>query len=55
MYQWSLTISSALSQAKLGTLEEDLGLKGTEFNTITSILFIVRLPVIDSYYLLMSH
>lgn len=33
---------SALSQAKLGSLEEDLGLKGTEFNTITSILFIVN-------------
>lgn len=32
---------SALAQARLGTLEKDLGLKGTEYNTITSILFIV--------------
>lgn len=32
---------SALSRARLGSLEQDLDLKGTKFNTITSILFIV--------------
>lgn len=34
---------SALAQARLGTLEQDLVLKGTQYNTITSILFIVSL------------
>ena len=38
---WTDVNNSALSQARLGSLEKDLGLKGTEFNTITSILFIV--------------
>ena len=31
----------ALAQARLGTLDEDLHLRGVEYNTITSILFIV--------------
>jgi len=31
---------TALAQARLGSLEKDLGLHGTEFNTVTSILFI---------------
>ncbi|KAJ5088058.1 hypothetical protein N7456_011674 [Penicillium angulare] len=40
MYLTNFLDRNALSQAKLGSLEQDLGLKGTEFNTITSILFI---------------
>lgn len=32
---------SNLAQARLGTLEEDLGMKGTDFNLATSILFVV--------------
>lgn len=39
---------SALAQARLGTLEQDLKLKGTEYNTITSILFIVRLLHVEN-------
>ncbi|KAJ5286992.1 hypothetical protein N7478_002678 [Penicillium angulare] len=48
MYLTNFLDRNALSQAKLGTLEQDLGLKGTEFNTITSILFIghdLRTPI----------
>lgn len=33
---------SNLAQARLGTLEKDLGMKGTDFNVATSILFVVR-------------
>lgn len=32
--------TSNLSQARLSTLEEDLGMKGTDFNLATSILFV---------------
>jgi hypothetical protein len=32
---------SNLAQARLGTLEKDLGMKGTDFNLATSILFVV--------------
>lgn len=32
--------SSNLSQARLGTLEEDLGMGGTDYNLATSILFV---------------
>ena len=31
---------SNLAQARLGGLEEDLGMKGTDFNLATSILFV---------------
>lgn len=31
---------SNLSQARLGTLEQDLGMSGTDFNLATSILFV---------------
>lgn len=31
---------SNLSQARLGTLEEDLGMEGTDYNLATSILFV---------------
>lgn len=34
------SLHSNLSQARLGTLEKDLGLHGTNFNTATSILFV---------------
>lgn len=30
-----------LAQARLSTLEKDLGMKGTDFNLATSILFVV--------------
>jgi hypothetical protein len=33
-------IFSNLSQARLGTLEEDLGMEGTDYNLATSILFV---------------
>lgn len=31
---------SNLSQARLGSLEEDLGMEGTDYNLATSILFV---------------
>ncbi|KAF2117820.1 major facilitator superfamily domain-containing protein [Lophiotrema nucula] len=40
MYLTNFLDRSALAQARLGTLEKDLGLKGTNFNTVTSILFV---------------
>ncbi|KAF2495132.1 MFS general substrate transporter [Lophium mytilinum] len=40
MYLTNFLDRTALAQARLGSLEADLRLKGTEFNTITSILFI---------------
>lgn len=33
-------LCSNLAQARLGGLEEDLGMKGTDFNLATSILFV---------------
>lgn len=39
--QWSaLTLSSNLSQARLGSLEKDLNMGGTDYNLATSILFV---------------
>ncbi|KAK9242903.1 major facilitator superfamily domain-containing protein [Lipomyces tetrasporus] len=40
MYLLNYLDRSNLSQARLGTLEEDLGLVGNEFNIATSILFV---------------
>lgn len=40
MYLTNFLDRTALAQARLGTLEKDLRLKGTNFNTITSILFV---------------
>jgi len=42
MYLTNFLDRNALSQAKLGTLEKDLKLHGTQFNLLTSILFIAR-------------
>jgi hypothetical protein len=42
MYTTNFLDRTALSQAVLGTLTQDLGLKGVEYNTLTSILFIVN-------------
>jgi hypothetical protein len=39
MFQ-ALTSFSNLSQARLGSLEKDLGMKGTDYNLATSILFV---------------
>jgi hypothetical protein len=33
-------VNSNLAQARLGTLEEDLGMHGTDYNLATSILFV---------------
>lgn len=41
MYLLNFLDRSNLAQARLGTLEEDLGMKGTDFNLATSILFVV--------------
>lgn len=43
MYMTNFLDRTALAQARLGTLEQDLNLKGLEYNTITSILFVVSL------------
>ncbi|KAI0401508.1 allantoate permease [Xylaria palmicola] len=40
MYLLNFLDRNNLSQARLGTLEADLGLKGTDFNLATSILFV---------------
>ncbi|KAI1327643.1 allantoate permease [Xylariaceae sp. FL0255] len=40
MYLFNFIDRNNLSQARLGTLEQDLGLKGTDFNLATSILFV---------------
>lgn len=42
MYLLNFLDRSNLAQARLGTLEKDLNMKGTDFNTATSILFVVR-------------
>jgi hypothetical protein len=44
MYLLNFLDRSNLAQARLGTLEKDLGMKGTDFNLATSILFVVCLP-----------
>lgn len=41
MYLLNFLDRSNLAQARLGSLEEDLGMKGTDFNLATSILFVV--------------
>ena len=41
MYLLNFLDRSNLAQARLGTLEEDLGMKGEDFNIATSILFVV--------------
>ncbi|KAL4954215.1 major facilitator superfamily domain-containing protein [Aspergillus filifer] len=40
MYLLNFLDRNNLSQARLGTLEEDLGMQGTDFNLATSILFV---------------
>ncbi|KAL0783728.1 hypothetical protein CaCOL14_001634 [Colletotrichum acutatum] len=40
MYFMNYLDRNALPQARLNTLEEDLGLKGVEYNTAISILFV---------------
>ncbi|KAI1432377.1 allantoate permease [Xylaria sp. CBS 124048] len=40
MYLLNFLDRNNLSQARLGTLEEDLGMRGTDFNLATSILFV---------------
>ncbi|KAK1139435.1 hypothetical protein N8T08_000798 [Aspergillus melleus] len=40
MYLLNFLDRNNLSQARLGTLEEDLGMKGTDYNLATSILFV---------------
>ena len=42
MYLLNFLDRSNLAQARLGTLEMDLGMAGTDFNLATSILFVVR-------------
>jgi hypothetical protein len=44
MYLLNFLDRSNLAQARLGTLEKDLGMKGTDFNLATSILFVVSGP-----------
>lgn len=41
MYLLNFLDRSNLAQARLGGLEDDLGMKGTDFNLATSILFVV--------------
>lgn len=41
MYLLNFLDRSNLAQARLGTLEADLGMTGTDFNLATSILFVV--------------
>ncbi|KAK6956009.1 hypothetical protein Daesc_003656 [Daldinia eschscholtzii] len=40
MYMLNFLDRNNLSQARLGTLEDDLGMTGTDFNLATSILFV---------------
>jgi hypothetical protein len=42
MYMLNFLDRSNLAQARLGSLEADLGMKGTDFNLATRILFVVR-------------
>ena len=42
MYLLNFLDRSNLAQARLGGLEDDLGMTGTDFNLATSILFVVR-------------
>lgn len=42
MYLLNFLDRSNLAQARLGSLEADLGMKGTDFNLATSILFVVH-------------
>jgi hypothetical protein len=44
MYTTNFLDRTALAQARLGSLEKDLQLTGVQFNTITSVLFIVSDP-----------
>ena len=46
MYLLNFLDRSNLAQARLGTLEIDLGMKGTDFNLATSILFVVCLKLL---------
>jgi hypothetical protein len=48
MYLLNFLDRSNLAQARLGTLEKDLGMKGTDFNLATSILFVVGLLLLPS-------
>lgn len=43
MYLLNFLDRSNLAQARLGTLEADLGMTGTDFNLATSILFVVSI------------
>lgn len=45
MYLLNFLDRSNLAQARIGTLESDLGMKGTDFNLATSILFVVCLKM----------
>jgi hypothetical protein len=45
MYLLNFLDRSNLAQARLGTLEEDLGMTGTDFNLATSILFVVSCEI----------
>jgi hypothetical protein len=40
MYFFNFLDRNALVNAKLNSLEKDLGLKGTQYNTLISILFV---------------
>lgn len=42
MYLLNFLDRSNLAQARLGSLEKDLNMKGNDFNLVTSILFVVR-------------
>jgi hypothetical protein len=43
MYLLNFLDRSNLAQARLGTLEKDLGMKGTDFNLATCILFVASI------------
>ena len=45
LYLLNFLDRSNLAQARQGSLEEDLGMTGTDFNLATSILFVGYLPV----------
>ena len=45
MYLLNFLDRSNLAQARLGTLEKDLGMTGTDFNLATSILFVVSVSM----------
>lgn len=48
MYLLNFLDRSNLAQARLGSLEADLGMTGTDFNLATSILFVVRCTLFPS-------